>query len=152
MTTPKPASGRSNIVGVGLQERRLGSTVLNAYRTTLDIDDIVPNDRQPRLGAKEDEELQRQIVANEGLFEPLLVEPHPRSSRQAPDHRRRTALDQLLAAGQPRAGAVSEGPGGNHGPHAVRRGTAAHLDLHSPPAQGVGCARNSPRTSRRMSC
>ena len=48
MTTPKPASARSNIVGVGLQERRLGATVLNTYRTTLDIDDIVPNDRQPR--------------------------------------------------------------------------------------------------------
>ena len=37
----------------------------------------MPNDRQPRLGPKEDEELQRQIEANEGLFEPLLVEPHP---------------------------------------------------------------------------
>jgi len=34
-------------------------------------------ERQPRLGPKEDEELQRQIEANEGLFEPLLVEPHP---------------------------------------------------------------------------
>ena len=72
-----PESSRSNIVGVGLQERRLGATVLHTYRTTLDIDDVVPNDRQPRLGPKEDEELQRQIVANEGLFEPLLVEPHP---------------------------------------------------------------------------
>jgi ParB family chromosome partitioning protein len=29
------------------------------------------------MGPKEDEELQRQIEANEGLFEPLLVEPHP---------------------------------------------------------------------------
>jgi ParB family chromosome partitioning protein len=38
---------------------------------------VVPNDRQPRLGPKEDEELQRQIEANQGLFEPLLVEPHP---------------------------------------------------------------------------
>ncbi len=46
---------------VGLQERRLGR----------------PNDKQPRLGPKEDVELQRQIVANEGVFEPLLVEPHP---------------------------------------------------------------------------
>jgi ParB family transcriptional regulator, chromosome partitioning protein len=43
----------------------------------LDIGDVVPNERQPRLGPKEDEELQRQIEANEGLFEPLLVEPHP---------------------------------------------------------------------------
>ena len=62
---------------VGLQERRLGRTVLRTYRSKLDIDDIVPNERQPRLGPKIDEELQRQIEANEGLFEPLLVEPHP---------------------------------------------------------------------------
>ena len=54
-----------------------GKTVLRTYRTKLDIDDIQPNERQPRLGIKEDEELQRQIEANEGLFEPLLVEPHP---------------------------------------------------------------------------
>ena len=62
---------------IGLQERRLGRTILRTYRAKLDIDDIVPNARQPRLGPKEDEELQRQIAANEGLFEPLLVEPHP---------------------------------------------------------------------------
>jgi ParB family transcriptional regulator, chromosome partitioning protein len=62
---------------IGLQERPLGGTVLRTYRRRVDIDDIVPNDRQPRLGSKEDEELQRQIEANEGLFEPLLVEPHP---------------------------------------------------------------------------
>jgi ParB family chromosome partitioning protein len=29
------------------------------------------------VGPKEDPELQRQIEANEGIFEPLLVEPHP---------------------------------------------------------------------------
>jgi ParB family transcriptional regulator, chromosome partitioning protein len=62
---------------IGLQERKLGPTILRTYRTKIDIDHIVPNDRQPRLGSKEDEELQRQIEANEGLFEPLLVEPHP---------------------------------------------------------------------------
>ncbi len=62
---------------IGLQERRLGRTVLRTYRTKVDIDDVIPNERQPRLGPKEDEELQRQIEANEGLFEPLLVEPHP---------------------------------------------------------------------------
>jgi ParB family chromosome partitioning protein len=43
----------------------------------LDIDEIVPNDKQPRRGPKVDPELQRQIEANEGIFEPLLVEPHP---------------------------------------------------------------------------
>ena len=29
------------------------------------------------MGPKEDDELQRQIESNQGLFEPLLVEPHP---------------------------------------------------------------------------
>jgi ParB family transcriptional regulator, chromosome partitioning protein len=71
----EPLSERSRVVG--LQERRLGRTVLRTYRSKLDIDDVVPNENQPRLGPKEDDELQRQIEANEGLFEPLLVEPHP---------------------------------------------------------------------------
>jgi ParB family chromosome partitioning protein len=60
-----------------LQERRLDRTVLRTYRATVDLDDLIPNPKQPRLGPKEDDELQRQIVANEGIFEPLLVEPHP---------------------------------------------------------------------------
>jgi ParB family transcriptional regulator, chromosome partitioning protein len=60
-----------------LQERRLDRTILRTYRATVDLDDLVPNPKQPRLGPKEDDELQRQIVANEGIFEPLLVEPHP---------------------------------------------------------------------------
>jgi ParB family transcriptional regulator, chromosome partitioning protein len=62
---------------INLQERRLDRTVLRTYRTKADIDDIVPNDKQPRMGPKIDDELQRQIEANGGLFEPLLVEPHP---------------------------------------------------------------------------
>src|SRR5467141_849896 len=66
---------KSNVIG--LQERPLGRTVLRTYRTKVDIDDVVPNEKQPRMGPKEDEELQRQIEANGGLFEPLLVEPHP---------------------------------------------------------------------------
>src|SRR6478736_5424790 len=78
MTNPATAESHPNIVGfVGLQERRLDRTVLRTYRTTLDLDDVVPNGNQPRMGPKEDDELQRQIEANEGLFEPLLVEPHP---------------------------------------------------------------------------
>src|SRR6476660_5231374 len=76
-TKPESPGGRANVVGFGLQERRLGPTVLRTYRTKVDIDSLVPNERQPRLGQKEDAELQRQIEANEGLFEPLLVEPHP---------------------------------------------------------------------------
>jgi len=59
------------------QERRLGRTILRTYRDSRDLYDVVPNDRQPRMGPKEDLELQRQIEANEGIFEPLLVEPHP---------------------------------------------------------------------------
>src|ERR1700719_896496 len=75
MTNHAAADLRSNIVG--LQERRLDRTILRTYRTKVDLDDVVPNANQPRLGPKEDEELQRQIEANGGLFEPLLVEPHP---------------------------------------------------------------------------
>jgi ParB family chromosome partitioning protein len=61
------------------QERRLGRTVLRTYRTTVDVDEILPNEQQPRKGPKEDIELQRQIEANQGIFEPLLLEPHPRT-------------------------------------------------------------------------
>lgn len=71
------ATNHYDNVVVNLQERRLDRTVLRTYRTKADIDDIVPNDKQPRMGPKIDEELQRQIEANGGLFEPLLVEPHP---------------------------------------------------------------------------
>lgn len=59
------------------QERPLGKSVLRTYRATVDIDSVVANPNQPRMGSKEDPELQRQIDANEGIFEPLLVEPHP---------------------------------------------------------------------------
>ncbi len=75
MTNPATPKNQLNIVG--LQERRLDRTILRTYRTKIDLYDVVPNDKQPRMGPKEDEELQRQIEANEGLFEPLLVEPHP---------------------------------------------------------------------------
>ena len=71
-----PVSERASNI-VGLQERRLGRTILRTYRTKVDLDDVVPNGNQPRVGPKEDDELQRQIEANEGLFEPLLVGPHP---------------------------------------------------------------------------
>jgi ParB family transcriptional regulator, chromosome partitioning protein len=59
------------------QERRLGRTLLRTYRDTVNLYDVYPNDKQPRMGPKEDPELQRQIEANEGIFEPLLLEPHP---------------------------------------------------------------------------
>jgi ParB family chromosome partitioning protein len=59
------------------QERRLGRTLLRTYRDNVDLYDVFPNEKQPRMGPKEDPELQRQIEANEGIFEPLLLEPHP---------------------------------------------------------------------------
>src|SRR5436305_1200631 len=71
MTTPTTATA------FHWQERRLDRTILRTYRTTVDLDDVEPNPKQPRLGPKEDPELQRQIEANEGIFEPLLLEPHP---------------------------------------------------------------------------
>ena len=109
---------RGKVVGFGLQERRLGSTILRTYRTKVDLDDIVPNERQPRLGPKEDEELQLQIEANEGLFEPLLVEPHPDAAGQVPDHRRRAALDQLARAGRAGTRAVPADSRRSHRPDA----------------------------------
>ena len=85
---------------IGLQERRLGRTVLRTYRTKLDINEILPNDRQPRLGPKEDAELQSQIEANEGLFEPLLIEPHPEigGKYRIIDGDRRWTNSQVLVA------------------------------------------------------
>jgi ParB family chromosome partitioning protein len=64
------------------QERRLGRTILRTYRDTIDLFDVFPNNKQPRMGPKEDPELQRQIEANEGVFEPLLLEPHPEHSNK----------------------------------------------------------------------
>lgn len=75
MITRMPAKAQSK--PAELQERRLDRTVLRTYRATVDLDELIPNPKQPRLGPKEDDELQRQIEANEGIFEPLLVEPHP---------------------------------------------------------------------------
>ena len=101
MNKPKSADERAHIIG--LQERKLGRTILRTYRAKTDIDDVVPNERQPRLGPKEDEELQRQIVANEGLFEPLLVEPHPALSgkfRIIDGDRRWTNSVALVAKGR----------------------------------------------------
>ena len=58
-------------------ERRLERTILRTYRDDVDLYDVLPNDKQPRMGPKEDPELQRQIEANGAVFEPLLLEPHP---------------------------------------------------------------------------
>lgn len=65
------------VLASNLHERRLGRTILHTYRDFVDLDDVLPNNKQPRMGPKEDPELERQIEANEGIFEPLLLEPHP---------------------------------------------------------------------------
>lgn len=101
MGQPTPAEPRARVTG--LQERRLGKTLLRTYRTEVDIDRLVPNHRQPRLGSKEDAELQRQIEANEGIFEPLLVEPHPEQQdkfRIIDGERRWTNSEALVNAGR----------------------------------------------------
>jgi ParB family transcriptional regulator, chromosome partitioning protein len=77
MSQPRSEPQRRPTKIAAFQERRLGGTVIRTRRSRLDLTDLIPNERQPRLGPKEDDELQRQIEANEGLFEPLLVEPHP---------------------------------------------------------------------------
>jgi ParB family chromosome partitioning protein len=92
---------RSNVVG--MHERRLGDTVFYTRRDTLDIDDILPNPKQPRLGSKVDIELQRQIDANNAIFEPLLVEPHPEVQgkyRLIDGERRWTNAKELIKAGK----------------------------------------------------
>jgi ParB family transcriptional regulator, chromosome partitioning protein len=55
------------------------------------------------MGPKEDDELQRQIEPNQGLFEPLLVEPHPdlpEKFRIIDGNRRRTNLRFLVERGR----------------------------------------------------
>ena len=97
MSTVENNGSRARIVG--LQERRLGNTVVRTYRAKVDLDDVLPNERQPRVGPKEDDELQRQIEANEGVFEPLLVEPHPEYADKFRiiDGERRWTNSKLLA-------------------------------------------------------
>ncbi len=87
----------------GTNERRLGNVILRTYERKLDIDDIEPNPMQPRSGAKVDPRLQRQIEANDGIFEPLLVEMYPNKTgryRIVDGERRWTNCRALVAAGK----------------------------------------------------
>lgn len=87
----------------GTNERKLGDVVLRTYERKLDIDELEPNPKQPRSGSKLDENLQRQIEANEGIFEPLLVELHPDKPnmfRIVDGERRWTNSVELVAAGK----------------------------------------------------
>ena len=87
----------------GTHERKLGNIVLRTYRRSLDLNEIEPNPLQPRTGPKIDARLQRQIEANEGVFEPLLVEPHPEKEqmfRIIDGERRWTNCGELVAGGK----------------------------------------------------
>jgi ParB family transcriptional regulator, chromosome partitioning protein len=75
MRTATAATKNGNVID--LQERRIGRLVLRTYRTQVDIDSVVPNERQPRELRDKDTDLQLDIEANQGIAEPLLVEPHP---------------------------------------------------------------------------
>lgn len=59
-----------------LQERRVGRVPLRTYRTKMDIDNVVVDERSIRSEAG-NAQMQLDIEANEGLLEPILVEPHP---------------------------------------------------------------------------
>jgi ParB family chromosome partitioning protein len=80
MRTATVATKDDNVVD--LQERRIGRLVLRTYRTHVDIDSVVPNERQPRELRDKDADLQLDIEANQGIAEPLLVEPHPDQPRK----------------------------------------------------------------------
>ena len=59
------------------QTRTFGRDILETRRGTATLDEVRPNPNQPRQGPKEDPQLKAEILENGGIFEPLLVEPHP---------------------------------------------------------------------------
>jgi len=67
----------TNRVKTANREIPLGSVRLMVTQANVSINDVYPNPDQPRYGAKDDPELRRSIEENEGIFIPLLVEPHP---------------------------------------------------------------------------
>lgn len=67
----------TNSIQTGIREIPLGSVRLLVTQANVNINDVYPNPDQPRYGPKDDVELRRSIEENEGIFIPLLVEPHP---------------------------------------------------------------------------
>ena len=59
------------------QPRTFGRDTLETKRGTATLEEVRPNPNQPRQGPKEDPQLKAEILDNGGIFEPLLVEPHP---------------------------------------------------------------------------
>ena len=101
MNSLNPIMDDANVID--LQERRVGRLVLRTYRTHVDIDSVVPNDRQTRGLRDGDADLQLDIEANQGLAEPLLVEPHPdlpRKFRIIDGGRRWASTLQLVRSGR----------------------------------------------------
>jgi len=87
----------------GTSELKLGDVTLRTYRRDITLDEMEPNPMQPRSGPKLDPQLQRQIDANQGVFEPLLVEPHPDKPgmfRIVDGERRWTNCKELVAGGK----------------------------------------------------
>ncbi len=74
MTVAATSNAASNVVA--LQERRVGRVPLRTYRTKMDIDDVVDDQRSIQSAAG-NAQMQLDIEANDGLLEPILVEPHP---------------------------------------------------------------------------
>lgn len=74
MSVPATTTGATNVVE--LQERRVGRVPLRTYRTQMDIDNVLDDERSVQSPAS-NADMQLDIEANEGLLEPILVEPHP---------------------------------------------------------------------------
>jgi ParB family chromosome partitioning protein len=79
-------------------KRKLGASEFITKRTRINLRKLRPNNDQPRHDWDlPDEELQRQIIANGGLWEPILVEPIPGTDEyQIVDGHRRWFNSKLL--------------------------------------------------------
>lgn len=56
--------------------------LLRTRRAKVDIDTVLPDERQTWRSPTSDADMELDIEANEGLLEPLLVEPHPDQPRK----------------------------------------------------------------------
>jgi len=92
----------TNRIKTAKREIPLGSVRLVVTQANVNINDVYPNPDQPRYGAKDDAELRRSIEENEGIFIPLLVEPHPehKGKYQIIDGERRWLSLKKLAEGK----------------------------------------------------
>jgi ParB family chromosome partitioning protein len=81
-------------------KRKLGPSEFTTTRMKVSLFNLRPNNGQPRQDwDTPDEELQRQIIANGGLWEPILVEPIPGSDEEfqiVDGHRRWFNSKQLV--------------------------------------------------------